>query len=170
MAPKPTLPPRAVCPTPSCQRIAENADAAVRRGDIATAESLMKQVTVAGIAVDASVSNATARAYFSHALCKRLTSQPLKASELDDCLSRCSKEGDESSASFRAELAARGDSLREIKAKSKAAKNSCVCCFAVDDDEMIQCDGCGEWRHYACAGVDAETLPEEEAEWLCDDC
>ena len=170
MAPKPKLPPRAVCPTPSCQRIAENADAAVRRGDKATAESMMKQVTVAGIAVEANVTSITARAYFSHALCKRSTTQTLKASELDDCLSRCSKEGKESSASFRAELAARGDFLRENIAKSKAAKNSCVCCFDVDDDEMIRCDGCDEWRHYACAGVDAETLPEGEAEWLCGGC
>ena len=44
---------------------------------------------------------------------------------------------------------------------------SCQKCEEVDTEEMVQCDMCDQWFHFACVGVSADVA---DRDWSCTDC
>ncbi|XP_058449233.1 uncharacterized protein LOC131429200 [Malaya genurostris] len=44
---------------------------------------------------------------------------------------------------------------------------SCKTCGGPDTNDMVQCDDCDKWHHFACVGVDKEI---EQHEWSCPKC
>jgi len=64
-----------------------------------------------------------------------------------------------------AAVAEEAEEAEEEEAELEAA---CGCGEPDADDDMIQCDDCGEWLHYRCAGLSRKRVPS--GSWTCKDC
>lgn len=59
------------------------------------------------------------------------------------------------------------ESSGDKKDPEQAGEQSCTFCQEADNDEMVQCDKCDRWIHFACVGV-TEGIADES--WSCPKC